>query len=414
MSGPSQISQTRDPAYGWVMVFAVFLLSALAFGALGSISVFLKPLAAEFGWSRGQTSFGYTVISFSSALFGVLWGFIADRFGTRWFGVIAAFAMSGSLFALSAQDSILQFYGLYFLFGAFGNAMVTSPLFANVGFWFNQKPGLALGITASGGAVGQAVVPYLCAMSLNEYGWQTTYVIAAGSYLALALPAALLIRESPGRELARLQPQDEVRDFPLSEREVIIWISVAIIFCCSCMSVPIVHLVPLLTDAGRPLEQATSVLMVLMLSGALGRILGGKLSDLIGALPSYMLMSAGQSLSVVWFPFLESTLSIYVVAVIFGFTYSGVMSTILVCTRMMVSANYAARAMSITSFFGWFGMGAGGFMGGLLFDVTGNYYVSFIAAMVVGSLNLLVLTFFGLRIRRQSLAVSQAGASGNA
>jgi hypothetical protein len=33
----------------------------------------------------------------------------------------------------------LQFYGLYFLFGAFGNAMVTSPLFANVGFWFNQN-----------------------------------------------------------------------------------------------------------------------------------------------------------------------------------------------------------------------------------------------------------------------------------
>jgi hypothetical protein len=230
MTDTSQHAQTRDPAYGWVMVFAVFLLSALAFGALGSISVFLKPLAAEFGWSRGQTSFGYTVISFSSALFGVLWGFVADRFGTRWFGLIAAFAMSGSLFALSGQDSILQFYGLYFLFGAFGNAMVTSPLFANVGFWFNQKPGLALGITASGGAVGQAVVPYLCALSLNENGWQATYMIAAACYLALALPAALLIRESPGRELARLQPQEEVREFPLSEREVIIWISVAIIF----------------------------------------------------------------------------------------------------------------------------------------------------------------------------------------
>lgn len=180
------------------------------------------------------------------------------------------------------------------------------------------------------------------------------------------------------------------------------------------MSVPIVHLVPLLTDAGRPLEQATSVLMVLMFSGALGRILGGKLSDVIGALPSYMFMSAGQTLSVVWFPFLESTLSIYVVAVIFGFTYSGVMSTILVCTRMMVSANYAARAMSITSFFGWFGMGAGGFMGGLLFDITGNYHVSFIAAMAVGSINLMVLVLFSLRIRRQSSLPSQVSVSGNA
>lgn len=402
MSDANPIEQARDPAYGWVMVFVVFLLSALAFGALGSISVFLKPLVTEFGWSRGQTSFGYTVISFSSAVFGVLWGYIADRYGTRWFGLIAAFAMSGSLFALSQQESILQFYGLYFLFGAFGNAMVTSPLFANVGFWFTHKPGLALGITASGGAVGQAVVPYLCALSLEQYGWQTTYMLSAACYLALALPVALLIRESPSREQARLQMVDEVRTFPLSEREVIVWISVAIIFCCTCMSVPIVHLVPLLTDSGFSLDQATTVLMVLMFSGALGRILGGRLGDLIGALPSYMVMSAGQTLSVFWFPFLDSTAAIYLVAVVFGFTYSGVMSAILVCTRMMVSAKVAARAMSITSFFGWFGMGAGGFMGGYLFDLTGNYDAAFIGAMIVGFINLAILTLFALRIRRQS------------
>ena len=402
MSEAPPTTQPRDPVYGWVMVFAVFLLSALAFGALGSISVFLKPLVTEFGWSRGQTSFGYTVISFSSAVFGVLWGYIADRFGTRWFGLIAAFAMSGSLFALSQQASILQFYGLYFLFGAFGNAMVTSPLFANVGFWFTHKPGLALGITASGGAVGQAVVPYLCAVSLELYGWQTTYMLSAACYLALALPVALLIRESPGREQARLQLVDEERTFPLSEREVIIWISVAIIFCCTCMSVPIVHLVPLLTDSGFSLDQATTVLMVLMFSGALGRILGGRLGDLIGALPSYIVMSAGQTLSVFWFPFLDSTVAIYLIAVVFGFTYSGVMSAILVCTRMMVSAKFAARAMSITSFFGWFGMGAGGFMGGYLFDLTGNYDLSFIGAMVVGCINVAILVLFALRIRNRS------------
>ena len=410
MTDANPVEQPRDPAYGWVMVFVVFLLSALAFGALGSISVFLKPLVTEFGWSRGQTSFGYTVISFSSAVFGVLWGYIADRYGTRWFGLIAAFAMSGSLFALSQQESILQFYGLYFLFGAFGNAMVTSPLFANVGFWFTHKPGLALGITASGGAVGQAVVPYLCALSLELYGWQTTYMLSAACYLALALPVALLIRESPSREEARLQPVDEVRTFPLSEREVILWISVAIIFCCTCMSVPIVHLVPLLTDSGFSLDQATTVLMVLMFSGALGRILGGRLGDLIGALPSYMVMSAGQTLSVFWFPFLDSTAAIYFVAVVFGFTYSGVMSAILVCTRMMVSAKVAARAMSITSFFGWFGMGAGGFMGGYLFDLTGNYEASFIGAMIVGCVNFAILLLFALRIRRQSRGLEEQAA----
>ena len=280
--------------------------------------------------------------------------------------------------------------------------MVTSPLFANVGFWFTHKPGLALGITAAGGAVGQASVPYLCALSLEANGWQATYMLSATVYLALALPVALLIRESPGREAARMQRETPQHTFVLAEREVIAWISLAIIFCCTCMAVPIVHLVPLLTDTGRTLDQASTVLMVLMFSGALGRILGGKLGDLIGPLPSYMLMSAGQTLSVSWFPFLDNTAAIYMIAIVFGFTYSGVMSTILVCTRMMVSAKYAARAMSITSFFGWFGMGAGGFMGGYLFDLTGSYDTSFIAAMAVGYINLGILTLFALRIRNAS------------
>ena len=309
--------------------------------------------------------------------------------------------MSASLFALSQQQSIWQFYGLYFLFGAFGNAMVTSPLFANVGFWFAHKPGLALGITAAGGAVGQAVVPYLCALSLEANGWQTTYILSAVAYLSFGSTCCPFIRESPGREAARMNGNAPQHTFVLAEREVIAWISLAIIFCCTCMAVPIVHLVPLLTDTGRTLDQASTVLMVLMFSGALGRILGGKLGDLIGPLPSYMLMSAGQTFSVSWFPFLDNTAAIYMIAIVFGFTYSGCVSN----TGLHAndgSANYAARAMSITSFFGWFGMGAGGFMGGYLFDLTGSYDTSFIAAMVVGCINLGILILFASRIRNAS------------
>ena len=54
------------------------------------------------------------------------------------------------------------------------------------------------------------------------------------------------------------------------------------------------------------------------------------------------------------------------------------------------------------------------FMGGLLFDMTGDYNVSFMAAMAAGSTNLVVLALFGLRIRRQSSAASQANVSGSA
>ena len=395
----------RDPGYAWVMVACVFILSALSFGTLASISVFLKPLALEFGWSRGQTSLSYTVISFSSAIFGVFWGYIADKYGTRWFGIVAAIMMSLSLFLLSKQTNIYHFYGFYFLFGALGNAMVTSPLFANVGFWFRNNPGLALGITAAGGAVGQGLIPYFSGLIIETDGWRAAYYFMAIIYLAIAIPAALFIRESPWREQARTSTEEEPRDFPLSEKEAITWLCSAVIFCCICMSVPIVHLVPLLTDAEFTIEFATSVLMVLMFCGAFGRILGGKLGDMIGALPAYMLMSLGQTVSVIWFPYVTNPIGLYLLAAFFGFTYSGVMSSILVTTRMVVSAKFAGRANSLGSFFGWTGMGMGGFFGGYFFDLYGDYFWSFAFASFMGAINLLVLLRFLARINNRKVAV---------
>ena len=395
----------KDPSYAWVMVACVFVLSALSFGTLASISVFLKPLALEFGWSRGQTSLSYTVISFSSAVFGVFWGYIADKYGTRWFGIVAAIMMSLSLFLLSKQTNIYHFYGFYFLFGAFGNAMVTSPLFANVGFWFRNNPGLALGITAAGGAVGQGLIPYFSGIIIETDGWRAAYYFMAIIYLAIAIPAALFIRESPWREQARTSTEEEPRDFPLSEKEAITWLCSAVIFCCICMSVPIVHLVPLLTDAEFTIEFATSVLMVLMFCGAFGRILGGKLGDMIGALPAYMIMSLGQTVSVIWFPYVTNPIGLYLLAAFFGFTYSGVMSSILVTTRMVVSAKFAGRANSLGSFFGWTGMGIGGFLGGYFFDLYGDYFWSFAFASFMGAINLLVLLRFLARINNRKVAV---------
>ena len=393
--------QDKGINYGWVMVLVVFVLSGLAFGSMASISVFLKPVSFEFGWSRGQTSFAYTVASLSSAVFGVLWGQVADKYGTKWFGFVGAICMSLVLFALSSLDSIVQFYTLYFLFGAMGSALLFSPLYANVGFWFKENPGLALGLAASGGAIGQAFIPHLSGILIESSGWKMAYVNLAIIYILISLPIAFLIKESPWRINARNQEEEEERNFPLSEKEVVSWISVAVIFCCICMSIPIMHLVPLLTDKGFSLEFATSVLMILMICGAFGRILGGMLGDYIGALPGYILMSLGQTIFVVWFPHLISPTSIYVLAALFGFTYSGVMSSILVCTRIMVSAKFGARAMSLTSLFGWIGMGLGGFLGGYFFDIYGDYSWAFAFAGITGIVNLFILALFFMNIRRR-------------
>jgi MFS family permease len=386
------------------MVISVFTLTALSFGTMGSISVFLKPLSNEFGWTRANTAFGYTVASLGSAFFGIIWGYVADKYGTRLFGFFATFFMVSCLFFLGKQNSILHFYVLYFCFGAFGNAVVGSPLYANVGFWFKKNPGLALGITAAGGAAGQGIIPLLSTNLIQAYGWQVAYMYLSYIYLFIMAPFSFLIKESPRRKKARIAIEDEFRDFPLSEKEVITWISCAVVFCCICMSVPIVHLIPLLTDASFSEDFAASVFLVLMIFGIVGRIISGKLGDMIGALPTYILMSIGQTISVLGFPYIDFKVGLFVLAAAFGFTYSGVMSAILVCARMMVSAKLAGRAMALGSFFGWVGMGLGGYFGGLLFDIKGDYTWSYQFASAMGSINIFILWQFHKRIKKQEKA----------
>ena len=56
---PSEKGRAVDPRYGWVMVAVAPLFFGLAGGSLNAISVFIKPLASELGWLRGETAFAY-------------------------------------------------------------------------------------------------------------------------------------------------------------------------------------------------------------------------------------------------------------------------------------------------------------------------------------------------------------------
>ena len=53
--------------------------------------------------------------------------------------------------------------------------------------------------------------------------------------------------------------------------------------------------------------------------------LSGKLGDIIGALPTYILMSIGQTVKVLGFPYIDLKVGLFILAAAFGFTYSGVM-----------------------------------------------------------------------------------------
>jgi MFS family permease len=411
--GDSSDAAGLDAGYAWVMLALGTVLVALNLGALSSLSVFLKPLSEEFGWPRGATALSYTAAAVTIGVAGVFWGRVADRYGTRPVVLVGALAQPAALLLLASLGSLSQFYVLYMALGGFGFAAVNVPIIANVGLWFARRKGLALGILSSGGPLGQALVAFLAAHVIHAYSWRTAYLALAILYALLAVPLALLVRTPPllagGKPAASSGGHVEL---PLSAPAAVVWLSAAAVFCCTTMSIPIVHTVAMLTDRGLPYAEAARIFVVIMGSGVLGRILLGRLTDRLGGLRSYLLASALQTTLVFWFIRVESLPLLYLLSALFGLGFSGVMTSVWVCVREMVPPRLAATSLAVVVMFAWFGMGLGGWHGGHVFDLTGGYTHSYAHAVLSGLVNLVIVGALYRRVSRARARIPAAEAAG--
>ena len=403
---PPAALEIGEQSYGWIMVAVTFLLSVLTFGGLSAVAVFIKPLTLEFGWTRGDASLGYTAIAISAAVAGLGFGVLADRFGTRAIAVIATIGMGAAYLLQSGQSTLAEYYLAHILFGATGLAVVSGPMLIGIGFWFGRNKGLAIGIVACGGGAGQALMPVVNHWLIETQGWRDALFDLGLIYLALGVPLALTVRDAPVRLAARAVRSDAAGAMAQSQtglpaHEVIAWLSVAVFLCCTCMSVLIVHLVPLMTDRGVDSATAVQILSALMLAGAVGRLVGGAIADTLGVLPTYFIMSVGQTAVIYWFVAVDSLAPIWLLAVLFGLFFAGVMVSFITCCREFIPPRLGGRGMAVIGLLGWGGMGFGSFLGGAGFDWTGNYRLAFALAVAAGIANLIVLVFFAGRIRRQ-------------
>jgi predicted MFS family arabinose efflux permease len=276
-----------------------------------------------------------------------------------------------------------------------------------VGNWFRTGAGLAIGIASAGQAIGQGGVPFGSAFLISALGWRGAFTALGIISLATLVPLALLTKEPPGKSGATAgNAVDE--PVPLPTNVVVIWLSAAVLCCCTCMSVPLMHLVPLIQICGISAPEAGSVLFVMLIAGVLGRIAFGKLADIIGAIPAYMIASLWQTTLIFWFTQITSLEMFYIFAPIYGFGYAGVMTGLLTTTRALTPVSRRAGSTGIILAFAWLGHSLGGYQGGLLFDLTRAYTLSFATGALAGLLNLLILGSLFIAIKQRAVTPAHA------
>jgi len=394
-----------EPANRWVIVGISAIMLGGGVGLIANgISVFFEPLHSEFGWKRGSVSLIYFSGIMGLALGGIVMGRIADRIAIRWVCLFGVIIMGLCLIAVARADALWQFNLCFFVAGFLGAGSLFAPLVANVGNWFSNNVGLALGITSAGQALGQGGVPYGAALLIGALGWRDALMAMGLVALVVLLPLALLIRQPPKRAAAAMSDgadADDASPVPLSTNTVVIWMSLAVVLCCTCMSVPLIHLVPLIQDRGVALDQAAGVLFVMLMVAVVGRIAFGRLADMIGPIPAYFTASCWQTLMVFFFIQMEALNSFFIFVVIYGFGYAGVMTGIIICMRTLTPLSRRAGSLGIVTTFGWLGHGLGGYQGGFFYDLMGSYTLPYANAAFAGVLNLIVVGALYYTIRRR-------------
>lgn len=387
---------TNTPSrYRWVIVAVAAAILAIAMGQLvNGLSAFFAPLEREFGWGRGEIAFINTAGLIGISLGGVVMGFVADRLNIRLVVLLGASVTALCMIAASQATTLWQLYAIFFTAGALGGGALFAPLFALVGGWFRTGAGLAIGIVAAGQAIGQGGIPFANALLIDALGWRAA-LLALGVFSLVALvPLALLVRKpEPAATFAGRPSTEPAPNVPLPR--VVVVMSAAVLCCCSLMSVPLMHLVPLIQGCGVPAPEAGSVVFAMMITAIFGRVAFGRLADMIGAVPAYLAASAWQTALVFFFTQIDDLSLFYLFAPIYGFGYAGVMTGVLTTIRVLTPADRRASATGIILAFAWAGHGLGGYLGGLFFDLTGTYELTFAVAVGAGVVNLaLVASLF--------------------
>ena len=398
---PSTRDARIDSAYAWVRVLASIIIMAAGFAGLYSIVVALKPVASDLDATRGGVSFAYAVLFTGFGVGGILMGWWSDRVGIMWPTLVGSVAIASGLFLAghaTALWHIVLAFGL--LVGFLGMSSIMVPLVANITHWFDRRRGIATSVVISGSYLAGTMWPPLLQIGIDEVGWRETWTRVGILCLLVMAPLSLLLRPR-----IRL-PHDSAREGRRRGRALGFTpttmqglLCTAGLGCCIAMATPQAHIVAHATDLGHPAARGAEMLSLVFFGGFVSRIVYGWISDRIGGLRTLVFGSIGQAVTIACFLPVEGLIELYVVCALFGLSQGGIVPSYALIIRRYFLAGEAGWRLGWIMLFTMLGMAFGGWLAGVLFDLTGSYSTAFAAAIMFNVVNLLIAGLLLLRSR---------------
>jgi MFS family permease len=173
------------------VLIAGCIILMLGFAVRASFGVFQIPIAAEFGWARSEFSLAIAIQNLAWGIGQPLFGAVAERFGDRRAIVLGALMYAAGLVLSSFATTPFSMQALEVLvgFGIAGTGF--GVILAVVGrAAAPEHRSMALGIATAAGSAGQVIGAPSAEILLGFFPWQGVFILFAGVILAslFALP----------------------------------------------------------------------------------------------------------------------------------------------------------------------------------------------------------------------------------
>jgi len=390
-----------ESTYAWLRVLAALAIMTIGGAGMYSMGVALPLVQADFSATRGDASLPYTLTMIGFGVGGILMGRLADRFGVVVPVMIGALGLGGGFVLAGTAPSLLQFslaHGV--LIGLLGCSATFAPLVADTSLWFNRRRGIAVAICASGNYVAGTVWPPILQYAFDTVGWRATYV-GLGCFCTVAMVVlALALRRRP----PALEASSEIKSFSKNERPLglspnalMALLVIAGVSCCVAMSMPQVHIVAYCSDLGYGAARGAQMLSLMFGFGVVSRLAFGFISDRLGGLRTLLLASSLQAVAIALFLPFDTLISLYVVSALFGIFQGGLVPQYAIVVREYFAPREAGVRVGIVLMSTMLGMALGGWMSGVIFDLTGSYRAAFLNGFAWNLLNIAIIAWLLMR-----------------
>lgn len=276
---------------GWRTLLASSLgnaagLSGLPFYTFG---VFVVPLSAAFGWTRGEASGAASCLILGTAITAPLVGSLIDRIGARRVALASLLALAtGYALLTRLGGGVAWFYAAWLAMSLIGGGTTPVVWTRAVNIWFDRRRGLALGLTLAGSGLASIFGPLFCTALIQRFGWQAGYLGIGAIIAFVAVPLiSVLFKEYPQTQSsARSQTTPELPGLSFHEalRTRAYWrIAGTFFFISAAITALIINIVPLLLDRGLSPVTAAQIAGTMGIAVLVGRIVVGLLLDRFAA-----------------------------------------------------------------------------------------------------------------------------------